>query len=135
VIDEVRALRDELAIERRTNALRDALAKHPGAAPLADLIVGNTPADIMAMAGVLEERLSGLAPVAGEADADADATDVSGDAADGADEAPLLGGAAEFNDAVPVDEAIADAIANQDFGAFFRAAEARAVMGTDKTVG
>ncbi len=128
LVDEVRSLKADLLEERLSRARVEAVAKYPGAAPLADLIVGSTPAEIEAMAATLHERLAGISAPAEDASGDASNEDVA-DAASGAPEAPVapvVGGAVAFDDSASVDDNIQAALAAKDFTAFLRAAEARA---------
>lgn len=141
VLDEVQALRSELAAERRTRLINEAVQKFPGAAPLADLIVGTNKADIEAMASELQTRLSGLSP-ATPADAGEEGSETpvapAGEAP-ATPEAPVVGGNIALDESATADEDIANAVAAKDFSAFLRAAERRSVeresQGADLTVG
>jgi len=140
---QVAALTKELARQSSANARRDAIAKFPGAAPLADLIVGDTPEEIEAVASMLQDRLAGLVPATGSDDSDdadddseTDATGASGDAASGSSTPPTHGGGATFDGDAAVGDKIAAAVEARDFSGFLAAATERALQGnTDLTVG
>lgn len=130
VLEELRQLRAERAADKLGAARRDAIDKYPGAAPLADLIVGETPEEIEQMAKELQHRLSGLTP-ATEGQDDADSTDASNE--DSGDDgtppappkAPVVGGGTDFDENATIEDNISAAVASKDFTAFLRATEAR----------
>ena len=126
VLEELQAVRQELQRERMDRARAQAIAKHPGAAPLADLIVGDSPESIEQMAALLEQRLAALSPGAPVTDADAD-PDLGddGDKPDAPD-VPLLGGGQSIDSDKLPNEAIVEAVANKDFAGFLAAAQERA---------
>lgn len=135
VLSEIQALRAELASQKLETARAEAVAKYPAAAPLADLIVGNTPQEIEAMAAELSNRLSVLVPVGETAAQPVEAEvpsseNVGSEPAAGTPvtEVPTIGGAAAFQSEVAIDEAIGQALEAKDFSAFLRAAQQRAVL-------
>lgn len=133
--DEIQALRAELAAQRLETARAEALAKYPEAAPLADLIIGGTPAEIEQMTAEIANRLSGLASVpvtaeASEAEAAAEVSSVPVEETP-VTEAPTLGGASAFQSEVPIDEAIGAALEAKDFSAFIAAAARRAELNAE----
>lgn len=136
---EVQALRAELAAERRGNALARAIEKYPEAAPFADLIRGETVADIEAMASELASRMHGLAPTSPGTAPAADENATTAPVAE-APEVPTIGGAVTVDDTVATDDVIADAVSKKDFSALWgglnrRAQERAAAQGAELTVG
>lgn len=142
---QVKALSKELARQSGANARRDAITKFPGAAPLADLIVGDTPEEIEAVASMLQDRLAALVPASGTADdtddgasgdSETDAT-APGGAASGSPTAPTHGGGASFDSNSAVGDRITAAVEARDFSGFLAAATERAALqgNTDLTVG
>ncbi|MGZ4518848.1 MAG: hypothetical protein ACXVGB_00320 [Mycobacteriaceae bacterium] len=135
-LTELRALRAELAAEKLATARAQAVAEFPGSAPLADLIVGETPDAIRSMAQELHERLTGLTTPAADAPAPA-ATDSPTDApapaaAAAPPAAPTHGGAVPVSDVPDLGAVRAEAVAARDFGAWWNAVLQE---GTDAPVG
>lgn len=136
VLDELQALRAELAAQKLETARAEAIAQYPEAAPLADLIVGNSPKEIHSMAAEIANRLSGIkgaeAP-ASEAPATDAAAEVSSEpvAETPPAEVPTIGGASAFQSDVPIDEAIGAALEAKDFSAFIAAAARRAELNAE----
>lgn len=62
--NEVALLRRELAEQRAESARAAALAKYPEAAPFADLIQGNTAAEVEGVAAAIAQRIKALNPTA-----------------------------------------------------------------------
>lgn len=137
LLQEVRALQAELANERIGRARADAIAKFPAAAPLADLIVGESPEAIEQMAETIAARLTaagiGTGDVSDITDADeTDATDTTDTT--GSVEPPVIGGGGgAVDENATFDERKADAIANKDWSGFLAAAydEVEANSGAD----
>jgi len=125
VLTELQALRQELLNEKLSNARKAAIEKYPGAKPLADLIIGNSPDEIEAMAAEISSRLEGLTAPAGAPEADASG-EVEPAPAAAAPVAPQVGGAAAFDADATVDDEMHAALDSKDFGAFLRAAAQRA---------
>ncbi len=134
VLDEVRALRAELANQRSANARQAAINKYPGAAPFADLIVGDSPEAIEAMAALLQERLAGLAPT-GTTDPPSAGTDENLGAPPVVDVtppvAPTFSGATGGVEDAGADDAITAALEARDFSAFLAASARRAELQQD----
>jgi len=146
----VQRLEAELVSERVARAREKAVAKHPEAAPFADMLVGNTVAEIEAAAAEIASRIKGLAPNAatdgGASTTDATTTDDTSTqaaeaaaAAAAAAAAPQLAGGQSVDDSASADEAITEAIGKGDFqslwGQLQRRASERAVQGrTDLSV-
>ena len=132
---ELREVRAELAATRLADAKRDALREFPAAAPLADLIIGNSREEIRTVAEMISDRLGSVAPAAPASGDDfSDAEDSALDAAiiaaaeDAASSSPIVvpptapvaGGA--YDAASPVVEQRKQAIATGDWDGFFDAA-------------
>lgn len=133
LLDEVRALRQELANEKLGNARAHAISKYPDAAPLADLIIGNTPEEIEAMAAEIATRLAGL-----KAPGTPEASGVENEppAPEAPPVAPQVGGAAAFDAGDTLDDQRRSALESKDFSAFLRATADHAdSQGADLTVG
>lgn len=64
--EDIAALRAELREERLDRAKAEALAKYPAAAPLADLIIGNTAKEIEDVTAAIATRLQAIIPAATE---------------------------------------------------------------------
>jgi hypothetical protein len=60
VLDEVKTLRQELAEQRIATARAEAIARHPEAAPFADMITGKTAAEVEQVAATIAQRVSAL---------------------------------------------------------------------------
>lgn len=137
VLSELRELRAELQQEKLNSARSAAIAQFPGAAPLADLIVGDSPAAITAMAQELHERLATLAAAQGTPPVGASESSTISPADPAAAPAvPVVGGVVTVDDSAGTDEAISTALGNKDFSAFLRAAAQRADSeNVDLTVG
>lgn len=123
-VEEVRALREELALERLEAAKAKALDKYPAARPLADLIVGTTAREIEDVTAAIATRLQTLIPAATEtAPAEEVATEQAAEtpAAEAAVAPVTAGGAA----APVVDEDATakrqEALAKGDWNAFWEA--------------
>jgi hypothetical protein len=136
VLDELQALRAELAAQKLETARAEAIAQYPEAAPLADLIVGNSPKEIHAMAAEIANRLSGISG-ANEAPAPAEEAEVAAEVSSApvaeapVSEVPTICGASAFQSDVPIDEAIGAALEAKDFSAFIAAASRRAELNAE----
>lgn len=137
VLAEVRQLRQELQQEKLKGVRAAAVAKYPGSAPLADLIIGDTPEAIEAMASELHERLTALTTATGAAPAATETSTTAPAATAAPVSAPLAGGAVNVDDGATADENVHTALESGDFSAFLRAAAQRAEQsaGADLAVG
>ena len=110
------ALTSMLLEERMETARQAAIRDYPEAAPLADLIVGNTPEDIREMARTIASRMPKATPEADSSTGEAD-TEPTEDAPEGVDEpeVPVLGGGAAYSGEPNIDERVAEAIQKRSF--------------------
>jgi hypothetical protein len=119
---EVRELRAELAEQRLATAKAEALARHPGALPFADLIQGGTAAEIEGVAAAIAERmaavLGGTTTPIPDAEADAEADEDE-------EVAPVVvsvpGGATPPGAPIDQSEALKAALASGDWNAYWAA--------------
>lgn len=124
-LDEVRQLREELRTERLEVAKAKALEKYPAAAPLADLILGGTAAEIESVAAAIAERLSALVPAP---TTDTTVTDASTETTAPVVEvtapvvtAPVVAGGVTAPTTPSANEAVEAALASKDWNAYWAA--------------
>lgn len=126
--DEVQLLRTELASERLNTARERAIEKYPNAAPLADLIVGNSKQEIEEAAQAIHQRLELLLKTEPVTTGEQDDTGGTGDtesvvtgSSEDEPEAPVIGSPAGTPDASVLSQEKATALASGDLTGFIRA--------------